>query len=112
MATRKKQFIIYGFRFEENELSETQIKDFYDIFGHQEVKSGSIVFVDSGVVGSHYWLGYLLSYGGDYCDLGITLDDNLNNESIHAMNTFLKDNKLENLKEINHLYFHIITRWA
>lgn len=112
MSIRKKQFVVYGFRFEKDVLTEEQIEDFYNNYDHYEAELGTVVFIDSGMVGSHYWLGYLLAYGGDYCDLGITLDSEVHDESIHKMNAFLKDDKFKDLKNMHRSYFHIITRWG
>lgn len=112
MPIRKKQYVIYGIQFQENELTDAQIENFYNNYDHNEAKLGTIVFIDSGMVGGHYWLGYLLAYGGGYCDLGITLDNEAYDDSVREMNTFLKDNELQDLGDAHHLYFHVITRWA
>lgn len=113
MGAERSQYMLYGIRFEKDELTEEQIEEFYEKYyiGFKNTVN-QVAFLNSGMSGYHYWLGYVLDCADDESGLEVTLDDKTYNKAIHGMTNFLKDNKLRHFEDTHRLYFHVITRWS
>jgi hypothetical protein len=113
MGAERSEYIIYGIRFERNDLTEEQIEEFYEKYNHSRKDMvGKVTFINSGMSGYHYWLGYVVDCTDEKSGLEVTLDDKTFNQAVIGMAMFLKDNKLRHFEDTHRLYFHVITRWS
>lgn len=115
MGVNTSQYVIYGMKIKAVDITKEKSEEYYEKYtlsGDEQI--GYPCWINSGMDGDYYWLGYVLAYSNDDDGLylNITLDYKTHNQAVQGMNTFLAKEKLFDLADKYLMEFHIFTRYS